>query len=77
MAANVHKHDYLLCPRCGTGHECKVGSINLCHCTAVPLTEEQRQYVNDRFDGCLCTNCLTELRAEYDAKTHVAYQDGY
>ena len=70
MREDSCKHDQVACPRCGTLYECKVGSINLCQCTAVRLTEEQRQYVGAQFRGCLCANCLVALRTEYNVNLH-------
>ncbi|MBD2754608.1 cysteine-rich CWC family protein [Spirosoma validum] len=64
---SAYKHDQVVCPRCETVYECKVGSINLCQCTSVELTEEQRQYIRSLFDGCLCARCLSALRTEYIA----------
>lgn len=62
----MHKHDQVACPRCGTIYECKMGSINLCQCMAVQLTEEQRQYVGSLFSDCLCASCLMALQADYN-----------
>ncbi len=43
-----------------------MGSINLCQCTAVHLTEEQRQYIGSLFSDCLCANCLVALQTDYN-----------
>lgn len=64
------KHEQMACGRCGTVYECKVGSINLCQCMAVQLTEDQRQYIGSIFSGCLCANCLLALRTEYNVNQH-------
>ncbi|WP_420149120.1 cysteine-rich CWC family protein [Spirosoma sp.] len=66
----IGKHEHTACPRCQRRFECRVGSINLCQCQAVTLTEAQRQYVNSLYQGCLCANCLRELRTEYNHQTH-------
>lgn len=66
MTQAACKHEQVACPRCGTIYECKVGSIGLCQCIAVQLTEEQRQYVSSQFRGCLCAKCLLALRTEYN-----------
>lgn len=64
------KHDQVACPRCGTIYECKMGSINLCQCTTVHLTEEQRQYIGSLFSDCLCANCLVVLQTDYNQLVH-------
>jgi hypothetical protein len=70
METQTNKHETVGCPRCGTAFECKVGSINLCQCVAVQLTDEQQNYVRSRFTNCLCANCLLEIRTEYNQKIH-------
>lgn len=65
MTRSPCEHDRLACPRCGIRYECNVGSISLCSCTAIQLTEDQRQYIGSLFSGCLCTSCLLVLREEY------------
>ena len=58
-----HEHKY--CPRCNAYFECKVGSILLCQCTAVSLNENERDYMREKFDDCLCAKCMKEVKAEY------------
>lgn len=70
MMHSRSKHDQVACPRCGTIYECKMGSINLCQCTAVQLTEEQRQYISSSFSDCLCATCLLALQTEYNQIVH-------
>ncbi|MEM9897469.1 MAG: cysteine-rich CWC family protein [Bacteroidota bacterium] len=59
------KHEITPCPRCGKTFECKVGSILLCQCTTVELNQEERDYINEWFDDCLCASCMKDLKAEY------------
>lgn len=59
------KHEIKYCPRCNTPFECKVGSILLCQCSTVSLHPEERDYIQEKFDDCLCANCLKELKIEY------------
>ncbi|WP_083928154.1 cysteine-rich CWC family protein [Spirosoma panaciterrae] len=73
MNANA-KHEHTACPRCGQLFECRVGSINLCQCQAIPLTEEQRHYVDSLYQGCLCAACLFVLRSDYETVKRVAEQ---
>jgi len=62
------KHEEINCQRCGTPFECKMGSILLCQCQQVHLSEEESYYVNFKYDDCLCTTCLTQLQQEYRQK---------
>ena len=61
----VTKHETKACPRCGNEFECKPGSVLLCQCNLIRLSEEQLDFVSDRYEGCLCVACLSELRSEY------------
>lgn len=58
-------HETVLCPRCKNAFECRVGTILRCQCQAVPLTEEERQYINEIYLGCLCADCLQQMKASY------------
>jgi len=62
----VPSHESKSCPRCQSTFECKVGTILECQCSDVFLSENEREYVNTRFDDCLCVNCLMEMQAEFD-----------
>ena len=61
------KHEVKNCQRCGDGFECKTGSILLCQCQTVVLTQEQREYIAAHYDDCLCSSCLDILRREFNA----------
>ncbi len=58
-----HKRKY--CLRCGIHFECKLGSILLCQCNLVTLTESERNYLQEKYDDCLCANCIKELKYEF------------
>lgn len=60
------QHEDKYCPRCQTLFECKVGSINLCQCTTVQLTQEERAYLAKAYDDCLCANCMRALKQEFN-----------
>ena len=64
------KHETKQCGRCQTLFECKSGSIMLCQCQTVVLSTEQLEYINHRYEDCLCSRCLLALRAEYNEKQH-------
>jgi len=61
----MEKHETKYCPECQTRFECKVGSILLCQCTSVALTEPERNYLHEKYDDCLCANCMQELKTEF------------
>ena len=58
-------HEEKLCPRCGKGFECKQGSITGCQCYDIALNNEERAFIEDRYDDCLCRSCLFELKNHY------------
>jgi hypothetical protein len=58
-------HEYKTCPRCTRLFECKVGSIARCQCYEVKLTIEERAFIEDMYDVCLCAECLHELKSRY------------
>lgn len=59
------KHEVKQCNRCETTFECKVGSILLCQCYEVKLTEEERDFIKSEYLDCLCANCLNSLKRHY------------
>ncbi|WP_232541014.1 cysteine-rich CWC family protein [Spirosoma endbachense] len=69
-AIAINKHEHTTCPRCQRSFECRVGSINLCQCQTLTLTDDQRQYINSLYQGCLCAACLHVLRSEYNQLNH-------
>lgn len=66
----LNKHEIKNCPRCGEEFECKSNSISLCQCQSVSLSSHQSDYVASRFGDCLCAECLTDLRTEYNVGVH-------
>jgi hypothetical protein len=63
------KHEEKRCPRCNTAFECKVGSVNLCQCSTVKLSDAERSYLRENFSDCLCADCMRQLRSEFHFKT--------
>ncbi|BDD07828.1 hypothetical protein FUAX_02600 [Fulvitalea axinellae] len=59
------RHEDKKCPRCGAGFECKTGSVTICQCYAVPLNTDEREYIREKFDDCLCARCLAQLKQEF------------
>jgi hypothetical protein len=58
-------HETVTCPCCKAAFECRVGSILRCQCQEVPLTEDERRYISERFSGCLCAACLQAMKLGY------------
>ncbi len=59
------KHENKFCQRCKAGFECKLGSISICQCSTVVLTEHERNYIAECFSDCLCAKCMKELKSEF------------
>lgn len=59
------KHEIKYCPRCKGSFECKVGSILDCQCTKVKLVDEERDWLKEKFDDCLCLACMREMKSDY------------
>ncbi|WP_220463795.1 cysteine-rich CWC family protein [Sediminihaliea albiluteola] len=55
------KHEAVRCPRCDDKFFCIPGAISICHCFDIALSREQREYIAERWQGCLCGHCLTTL----------------
>ncbi len=53
------------CPRCRIQFECNADNILLCQCKAVSLCEVEMNYLHQKFKGCLCANCMEELKTEF------------
>lgn len=58
------KHEVKKCPRCHNPFECKPGNITQCQCYGIELSIEQRAYIEQRYDDCLCRDCLLYLSNE-------------
>ncbi len=58
------KHETKNCPRCNNEFECKSGSILLCQCQTIVLSDNQVDYISSQYDDCLCISCLQSLRLE-------------
>jgi Cysteine-rich CWC len=60
------KHEEKSCPRCKIIFECKVGDIPHCQCYAVKLLDDERDFINKRFNDCLCAGCMKAMQSEYN-----------
>lgn len=60
----MNVHETKACPRCGAGFICKPGNITQCQCYTTVLSEEQKAYIQERYEDCLCKKCLEYLSVE-------------
>jgi len=60
------RHETKNCQRCNASFECKPGSITQCQCFEVVLTTEQRAYLEQQYNDCLCKDCLGYLKEEFE-----------
>ncbi len=37
----------------------------LCQCSTIKLKPEELEFIQSKFEDCLCANCMKELKAEY------------
>jgi hypothetical protein len=59
------KHERKSCARCQSAFECKVGDVTHCQCYGIILNVEEKAFIEDRYNDCLCRNCLLELKQRY------------
>ncbi|MEZ2441094.1 cysteine-rich CWC family protein [Chitinophaga sp. RCC_12] len=58
-------HETVTCPRCKRTFECRVGTILRCQCQDVVLSEEERYFIQQKYSGCLCADCLRDMKTIY------------
>ncbi len=58
-------HEQKSCPRCNKPFECKVGDITNCQCNCITITPEERNFIEARYNDCLCADCLKALQNKY------------
>ena len=59
------KHEEKSCARCHAKFECKAGNIGDCQCYGIHLTMEEKVFIEERYEDCLCRNCLLGLKQRY------------
>ena len=45
----MKKHEEKNCPMCESKFECKVGSILLCQCSQISLTDDEIDYIKTKY----------------------------
>jgi len=58
-------HEAKTCPRCNNAFECKAGDIMHCQCSGIQLNIEERAFVEERYQDCLCIHCLLQLKDRF------------
>ena len=58
------QHEKKHCPRCRAEFECNPGNIIHCQCYGFKLGDELKAYLEQKYDDCLCRNCLEYLSVE-------------
>ena len=59
-------HEQKACPRCKAMFECKPGNITQCQCFGIQISDEQKSYIRERYNDCLCRKCLHSLQNEIE-----------
>jgi len=59
------QHEEKSCPRCAAAFTCKTGDVANCQCVNIYLTAEETAFIEDRYNDCLCINCLQDLKNKY------------
>jgi hypothetical protein len=61
----MQKHEEKNCARCNCKFECKAGNIANCQCFGISFSPEEKAFIEERYNDCLCRNCLLELKQRY------------
>ncbi len=49
-----------ICPRCH--HKFQCSKSNKCWCFEIGLDSNQLENLNEKFESCLCPNCIEEIK---------------
>jgi hypothetical protein len=65
------------CPKCYKKFDCKAEEITYCPCSEITFSQKENQALARLYKGCLCSNCLLEIRANFDkpARIYISFQD--
>ena len=66
--SSMSRHENKTCPMCGIIFECQPGDITKCQCYTVALNDAERDYVAGKYNTCLCTDCIKQLRVDYNQR---------
>lgn len=62
----ITKHEIIQCERCAKSIECRANAFFKCQCSTVQLNLNEVQYISENYEGCMCAECLGELKDEYN-----------
>lgn len=62
----MSQHEAKNCPRCSKPFECKQGNITQCQCYGMKFTTEEKAFIEQRYNDCLCRNCLDQLKDQVE-----------
>ncbi len=62
----MNLHETKSCPKCGKPFECKPGNITRCQCFGMKFTAEEKAFIEERYNDCLCRNCLEQLKSQVE-----------
>ncbi|HMW06911.1 MAG TPA: cysteine-rich CWC family protein [Leptospiraceae bacterium] len=51
------------CPICNSAFDCNVGTDLQCLCSSIDLTHEKKNYLKQKFQDCICADCLRKTSA--------------
>nr|WP_232380801.1 cysteine-rich CWC family protein [Leptospira ainlahdjerensis] len=51
------------CPRCGIRFECGAEAQS-CACFSVNLSSRAKEFIEKKYQDCLCVSCLLELSSQ-------------
>ncbi len=60
------QHEVKKCPRCSSPFECKPGTITQCQCYGISFSAEEKAFIEQRYNECLCKNCLLQLKSQVE-----------
>jgi Cysteine-rich CWC len=55
------KHEEKKCAWCDAFFECKPGDVANCDCGKVKISADVYKYISEKYNDCLCHQCLTAL----------------
>jgi Cysteine-rich CWC len=60
------QHETKNCPRCDIPFECKPGNITHCQCYSIVFNPEEKAFIEQRYNDCLCKACLLQLKDQVE-----------
>ncbi|HEY6502898.1 MAG TPA: cysteine-rich CWC family protein, partial [Chitinophagaceae bacterium] len=48
--------------------ECKTENISDCQCNGISFTPEEKTFIEEKYNDCLCRSCLLELKMKMNER---------